>query len=115
MRHSLTVVALVVLVLIQPGSSFAEDPPLTSAPVLGLIEAFNDHDAGRMAGWVTEDFELYYVTDGKAELATTGPEQLQGEMTSYFRALPTVQSSIAVYELEGDRIKRVWYFPAEGS
>ena len=145
MRQILTVVALVVVALVWPGASSAGDPPAAPAPVRGLIEAFNDHDPGRMSGWVTEDFELYYVTEGKAELATAGPEQLAVEMTNYFRALPTVrseivsfvdgtrffsfrervswtdgeieriQSSIAVYELEGERIRRVWYFPAEGS
>ena len=102
-----------------------------------LVEAFNEHDAAAMAALVSEDFELYYVDDkGASELAVTGPEQLQQSMTGYFKHQPKVrsevvasvdgpvyvsfreqivggQSSLAVYEVRDEKIKRVWYFPAE--
>lgn len=102
-----------------------------------LLAAFNAHDPAGMASLVTDDFELFYIdAEGRAGLATTGPEALRLEMAAYFDALPGVRSeiegaipgtryvafrerivggdsSLAVYEVEGDRVRRAWYYPAE--
>ena len=102
-----------------------------------LIDAFNRHDPAAMAALVSPDFELYYFDEnGVAGLALTGPDQLEAQMTQYFAARPSVQStisgaidgpvyvsfreqivggqsSIAVYEIRDDLIQRVWYYPAE--
>jgi len=102
-----------------------------------LLEAFNRHDPEAMAALVAPDFELYYVDEeGVAELAVRGPVELVAEMTAYFESLPSVrstiaaaidgpvyvsfreqivggQSSLAVYEIRHDLIRRVWYYPAE--
>lgn len=102
-----------------------------------LVKAFNEHDAAKMASLVTDDFELYYFdNEGKAGLGTTGPAQLEKEMTGYFKARPDVKStvaaeiagerfvsfreqivggksSLAVYEIHEGKVKRAWYYPAE--
>lgn len=91
-----------------------------------------------MAALATDDFELYYVgEDGVAELATRGATALRDDMVAYFAARPTVRSrvtgsiggrrfvafreqivggasSLAVYEVVGARVRRAWYYPAEG-
>lgn len=106
--------------------------------VRALFAAFNAHAPDSMAAWVTDDFQLYYVDDaGIATLAVQGPEALRAEMRSYFEARPEVQSrisgvvegdrfvalreqivggasSLAVYEVADGRVRRVWYYPAEG-
>ena len=96
-----------------------------------------------MAALVHEDFELFYVVDGVATLGTSGPAQLEEQMAAYFEAHGDVrseltttvdgprfaslrervrwqhsgqertQSSIAVYEIDGDSIRRVWYYGSE--
>ena len=70
-----------------------------------FVEAFNAHDAARMASLVTDQFQLFYVSkDGKVKLATTGPAALKAEMTQYFQGLPTVRSTIDQRNEVGDYI-----------
>lgn len=135
-----------VVVLLVASSAGAKERPAGDAPtqvVQRLFAAFNAHSPERMAELVTEDFELYYMTDGKAVLGTQGPDALRKEMAGYFASLPTVRSkaergtvsgsylsfretvswehegktrtqfSLAVYEVRDGRIRRVWYYPAE--
>jgi len=108
-----------------------------------LLEAFNQHDPKAMAALVDENFELYYFSDGKAELSAKGRADLQAQMTDYFASHQTVRSvvegqidgprfatfreraislrdgversasSLAVYEVVDGSILRVWYYPAE--
>lgn len=102
-----------------------------------LVRAFNSHDPEAMGALVAPDFELFYVDEsGEAVLSTTSRDQLIQEMKEYFAGNPSVQSaisasidgpryvsfreqivggqsSIAVYEIHDQLIKRVWYYPAE--
>lgn len=102
-----------------------------------FFEAWNAHSAGGMADLVADDFELFYFTEkGVAELQLTGPEALRAAMTDFFKQQPEAHSTIigrvdgqrfiafreqvnggdsaiAVYEVEGDRLQRAWYYPAE--
>lgn len=132
----------VALAMVVAVPASAEDRTPTEV-VEALFAAFNDHDPERMAELVTEDFELYYMADGKAVLGVEGPEALRQEMTGYFGGLPTVRSvaetsmvsgsyvacketvswrhedeersqfSLAVYEVRDGKIRRTWYYPAE--
>ena len=131
---------LLALAVTFPAS--AQEPGAVEV-VEALFAAFNDHDAEAMSKVVSEDFELYYVTEGEAVLGTEGPEALRAEMTDYFASLPTVRSeaefgtvsgsyvacketvrwrqegqdrsqfSLAVYEVRDGKIRRTWYYPAE--
>ncbi|NNF29080.1 MAG: nuclear transport factor 2 family protein [Gemmatimonadetes bacterium] len=102
-----------------------------------LFEAWNAHSPDDMALVVTDDFELFYVgEDGRAALSVTGPEALRTEMEAYFEQRPEVRSrmvesvggerfvafreqiaggasSLAVFEILGQRVRRAWYYPAE--
>ena len=122
-------------VLLCASVALAESTALSTAKK--LLAAFNAQDAEAMAALVTDDFELIYVDDaGKGAVALVGPEALKKEMTGYFKALPEVQSeiegvvdgerfvsfrerivggqsSLAVYEIDAGKIRRVWYYPAE--
>lgn len=133
MRAGRTALLCFVAILMASGCRAPAPHPTAAA----LIEAFNAHDPAAMATLVTDDFELYYVgDDGVATLATTGREALRQEMVEYFEVQPTVQSeiegsvggdrfvafrervvggasSLAVYEIGGELLRRVWYFPSE--
>ena len=117
--------------------------PSALATAKQLLNAFNQHDPGAMAELVSEDFELYYFSNGKAELSAQGRQQLQEQMVDYFASQPTVRSeiegsidgprfasfreraisvhdgversasSLAIYEVVDGLIRRVWYYPAE--
>lgn len=102
-----------------------------------LFDAWNAHLPDAMARLVTDDFELLYVgEDGRAALLVTGPEALRTEMEAYFEQRPEVRSrmvesvggerfvafreqieggasSLAVFEILGQRVRRAWYYPAE--
>ena len=121
-------------ILAAPVQGQGEDPVEVAR---ALLAAFNAHDPEAMADLVTPSFELYYMSeDGSAGLALTGPEALREEMTAYFEALPAVQSefrgaigghrfvafrefivggdsSLVVYEIEGQKVRRAWYYPEE--
>lgn len=87
---------------------------------------------------------IYVSEDGLSEIAARGPAELERQMTAYFRAQPSVRSeiegsiggsrfvafrerpqptaerperrpsSLAVYEVVDGKIRRAWYYPAEG-
>ena len=78
--------------LIAGGPAAAEPSALATAE--RLLAAFNQHDPDAMAALVSEDFELYYVSEGKSELGAQGREDLRIQMVGYFAERPTVRSEI---------------------
>jgi hypothetical protein len=84
------------------------------------------------------------VTSSTLEIGARGPAELERQMTEYFRTRPSVRSeiegsisgprfvafrerpqpsadrperrpsSLAVYEVVDGKIRRAWYYPAEG-
>jgi hypothetical protein len=106
---------------------------------VALLEAFNHHDPQAMTELVSEDFELFYFdSTGHAELAARGREQLGTQMIEYFETRPAVksfitgsiagpnfvafreqiaggQSSLAIYEIREQLVRRAWYYPAESA
>ena len=112
--------------------------------VQAFVAAFNTHDATRMAALASPQIEWLSIDGRSITVDTAGRAQLQSEMTDYFHGCPSCrsrieqiiagpervvtvelaywqsefglreQSAIAVYEFDGDRIRRVHYFPAEG-
>jgi hypothetical protein len=108
-----------------------------------FVATFNDHDVDAMMNLVTEDVEWFNINGSKMSVETSGVAALRKGMTGYFVGVPTVrshvvksmvsgsfvtiqervswtqaekqrsQASLAVYELRGGLIRRVWYYPAE--
>ena len=108
-----------------------------------FVAAFNDHNAERMAQYVTEDVQWLSVNGDKITVETLGKESLVKAMSGYFTSCPSCQSqledftvlgsrvsvveeaswrrngelrsqkSLAVYEFSNNLIHRVYYFPAE--
>lgn len=110
--------------------------------VEALIAAFNSHDVDAMAGLVAEDVEWMSVAGDEISLEANGKGALRAGMRSYFADYADVhatieawldlspyvvtrervtwtasglrhsQRAVAVYEIEGRLVRRVWYFPA---
>lgn len=136
---------IVAMLCLTGAVASAESAPSALATANKLFEAFNQHDPKAMAALVSENFELYYFSDGKAELSASGRADLEAQMVDYFTSQPTVRSvvegsvdgprfatfreraisihdgvetsasSLAVYEVVDGLILRVWYYPAEAS
>ena len=104
--------------------------------------AFNRQDAAALSANVSGDFIWYAVDGEALRVDASGAEAVRAGMNDYFRALPTVrariengfdlgpytavaervswrddegsrtQAAIAIYLRDGEKISRVWYFPA---
>ncbi|HWT15267.1 MAG TPA: nuclear transport factor 2 family protein [Patescibacteria group bacterium] len=113
--------------------------------VKAFVAAFNAHDATRMAALASPQIEWLSVDGRSVTVTSIGRAQLLSEMAAYFRGCPSCrsrieqvvaapervvtvelawwqgergpreQSSVAVYEFDGARIRRVHYFPAEAA
>ena len=112
--------------------------------VRAFVAAFNAHDATRMAALVSPHIEWLSVDGRSITTESIGRAELMSEMGEYFRGCPSCRSrieqvmvgpervvtlelaywqgpqgprgqqSVAVYEFDGKRIRRIHYFPAEG-
>jgi len=139
MRFLNCCLALFCLVLSVP--SFADSNRVQQ--VEQFVAAFNDHNAERMAQYVTEDVQWLSVNGDKITIETSGKENLVAAMSGYFKSCPSCQSqledftvlgsrvsvveeaswrrngelrsqkSLTVYEFSNNLIHRVYYFPAE--
>tara|TARA_B100000508_G_scaffold141077_1_gene146000 strand:+ start:3307 stop:3705 length:399 start_codon:yes stop_codon:yes gene_type:complete len=104
------------------------------------IEAFNQHDTKRLVANVSDDFIWFSVFPDSMTVETRGKVEFEKAMIGYFKAVPTVstslgelliegnkisfketaswqgkegklsQSSLATYEIKNGLITRVWYF-----
>ena len=122
----------------------AEDADARVGAVRAFVAAFNAHDATRMAALASPQIEWLAVDGRSITVESIGRAELMAEMTDYFRGCPSCrtrieqvmagpervvtlelawwqgaqgpreQQSVAVYEFDGERIRRVHYFPAEG-
>jgi hypothetical protein len=112
--------------------------------VSAFVAAFNAHDATRMAALANAHIEWFSVDGRSITVESIGRAELMSEMGEYFQGCPSCRSrilqvmagpervvtlelaywqgaqgpreqqAVAVYEFDGDRIRRVHYFPAEG-
>ena len=148
MKDRIAIPLLTVLLVAALGCAQAEQEaqPVASelpAPIRGLMEAYNAHDAAAMLEYVTGDVEWLSVAGAEISVEARGRANLAGGMIEYFAELPSAraeierflvagslvtvveraywkvedaehsQASLAVYELQDDKIRRVWYYPAE--
>lgn len=141
MRHLLFMCA-VVAAFWAPAAFAGEPEPRQVQVVKDFVAAFNSHDSGAMANLVTEDVQWLSVDGDEVSVETEGKGALVSAMDDYFSACATCQSrvvsiiasgtrvsaveeaswtgesgprsqrAVSVYELSGDRIRRVYYFPA---
>jgi len=111
--------------------------------VRAFIEAFNAHDPEAMIALCAEDIRWGYATQTTHDFGGRGTAQLVQEMKTYFASISAVrseisslavtgdtiamaervywtdagiektQSSIAVYQLQDNRIQSVWYYPVQ--
>lgn len=122
---------------VQPSAADPTRGPL--ATVRAFFEAFNRHDSEALGEAVATDIRWYALGPGGSSVEASNRKDLLDGMRAYFRDLPDVHSSIeepvvdgnrvafrervawdggsreqtalAVYEVEGGRIARAWYFP----
>ena len=122
-------------------------PPKASGEAVdavnGLMAAFNAHDADKMRQYWTDDVTWVEITGDQSSVVTSSAEQLYNETAEYFKAYPSVsssidhisvngeyvtavetpvweedgerksQSSVVVYEVVDGKVKRFWYFPPQ--
>ena len=113
------------------------------AAVHAFVDAFNERDLERLLGAVHDDIEWLSVDGTDIAAEAGGRDALAGSLRGYFEACSSCRSdiewakpagsrvaalerasweregsrisqvSLAVYEFEGDLIRRVYYFPAD--
>lgn len=122
----------------------AQDADARINAVRAFVAAFNAHDATRMAALASPQIEWLAVDGRSITTESSGRAELMSEMAEYFRGCPSCrtrieqvmvgpervvtlelafwqgpqgpreQQAVAVYEFDGDRVRRVYYYPAEG-
>lgn len=108
-----------------------------------FVASFNAQDSTAMASFVAEEVEWLSINGQQVTVEAKGKDNLIVSMNSYFKSCSTCRSklesvistpdrvsaveiaswqgknglksqrALAVYEFSGDKIKRVYYFPAE--
>ena len=106
------------------------------------MDAYNAHDIDAMLALVSEDLTWFTVEQDEVRTEIEGTYYLELGMTGYFQAMPESRSEIralsvsgnfvsvveqaywqsdgeigtqcalAVYQIEDERIRRVWYYEA---
>ncbi|MGQ0600850.1 MAG: ester cyclase [Anaerolineales bacterium] len=87
-----------------------DSPPLTRVHpneplVRGLVEAYNAHDADRIAAFYAPDFEGEDVAQAEPQ---TSPADIRRVTLFYFRAFPELQIDLEDTVFEGDKAVLVW-------
>lgn len=120
-----------------------EPAPSNEQRVRDFVAAYNRHDVDGMMSMVSDDIQWLTVVNDKISVELQGALKLRESMANYFKSSPSVrselvwlqattarvaawerafwkgkageksQSSLSVYELEGGRIVRVYYYPVE--
>jgi len=108
---SARVVRAVLLICCLVLSACAMPRASGAGPVQRLLEAFNAHDVEAMTGYfrslpsARSEIEVRLVTDGFVAVRERAHWEQDGQSRS--------QAALAVYELRGDLVARVWYFAPE--
>ncbi|MBC7790914.1 MAG: nuclear transport factor 2 family protein [Anaerolineae bacterium] len=109
--------------------------------VKAFVAAYNRHDVPAMLELVDSSFVWLNLEGDSVQVETRGPDALKRGMESYFRSIPTAQSTLetisslgpwvsaterahwrtssgarsqaalSVYEVREGRVRRVWYYP----
>jgi hypothetical protein len=114
-----------------------------SAAVRALTDAFNRHDVESMRSHWSPDVIWYDVSGDQTSIVAKGVDAMVDGMRKYFesypdarsavsdliengpyvtgvetaywtsKGVPRAQSSVVVYEIRDEKVRRVWYYPAE--
>lgn len=117
--------------------------PAKAKLVHAYVKAYNVQDIDAMLALATPDVEWLSVDGADMQISAKGATKVREAMLPYFENCPScrsnirwtkttedrvvaledavwddagkrrVQSSLSLYEFEGDKIKRVYYFPVE--
>jgi hypothetical protein len=119
----------------------APQDTMPMAVVHAYVDAFNAHDLDGMLSFIASDVVWLSITGDSVSVGARGVADLRGQMSDYFRRLPSArseleertvvgpwvsarerahwagaagprsQAALAVYEVRAGLIQRVWYFP----
>ena len=132
----------VLLTIVMATSTVRADDTSSADVVRQLVTAYNNHDVDSMLVLFTDDIRWMSVADQQISLEAKGHEEMASAMHSFFQARPSTQSELrsvsaagpfvtaieeaftlvdgkrrgqcaaSVYEVNGRKIRNVWYFDA---
>jgi hypothetical protein len=109
--------------------------------VRAYIDAYNAHDIEKVLSFLAPDFVWLSISADSVAVEARGVAAIRAQLVEYFRAIPTArstleelsvlgpwvsarerahwvsasgprsQASLSVYEVRGNQLRRVWYFP----
>lgn len=127
---------LFLIMLVDLGVLHAQSSQKTKV-ITDYFDTYNNHQVDSLMIMVSSDFKMYSVSHDTTTLDINGKEALRKWLSGYFNDLPNVssstsginvsgnyvsfietahwgenksQSSLAVYEIENGKIRRVWYY-----
>lgn len=139
----LVVLAMAISAVGSPESRQASSGGEQEKRVREFLAAFNDRKIDRMLELAAENIQWMHIDGAKVSIEVEGKAALRQSMERYFRSCsscksslewvqtagsrvtameraswsgkdgPKSQRSLSVYEFQGDKILRVYYFPAE--
>lgn len=134
---------LLALATAGPALAQEAEPDSVRGIVEQFTAAYNQHDLDAMLALVHPDVQWLSISGDVVSVEAAGAAALREGMRQYFAAFPTSRSTVeailvagrfvsawerahwedargvrtqhalAVYEVEGARIRRVWYYPAQ--
>lgn len=135
-------ILLIILILPAYAQNPKSETPGPEEVVRGMFHAFNNHDVDELIKYLHDDVKWMNIVDDSINIEIAGKENLYHSTKEYFESVPTVrseieelfvtgnyvsfrekvffqgkygeksQASLSVYEVEGDKIIRVWYYPS---
>jgi hypothetical protein len=110
--------------------------------IRAYVQAYNAHDIDAVLSFLAPEFVWLSATGDSLTVEARGPATVRTQLTGYFRQLPSArseleeltvlgpwvsvkerahwrasagqrsQAALAVYEVRGGLIRRVWYYPS---
>lgn len=146
LRRAILLLSVLMLAACAPDAERVKEEPAAGDNVNvvnALMAAFNAHDADKMREYWAQDVAWIELSGDQASVVTNSAAQLHDELVEYFKAYPTVssslediavngdfltaverpvweqdgermsQASVVVYEIIDGKVKRFWYYPPQ--
>ncbi len=104
MRVMATIISIAFIVLPLMPATAQDAPPDRSAVLSGFFDAFNAHDVDAMIEWVSDDIRIIYMTETGDSSEVNVADSLAQSMRDHFAALPSAQSEILSFMVDGDHV-----------